>query len=128
MTQLNPRLLKVTDYGLSDNPIWEDLEPNIKDAIVNYLLFGFEPGSFTTGLLANDLYRAIGSAHPGVLDNLKEIVTWVNNVLPSHCYGDYDTVTEWLQDANGIRSSYVREVEKRYVWRQLNEKANDYSI
>jgi hypothetical protein len=118
--------LKVSDYGYSNNPCWEnDIEPNIQTAIENYLLYGWSPGSFTTALLANDLYKASGSAHPAVLPELKHIVTWVVNVIPRESYGNYQAVNDWMNDVDDRRTLFAEEVSKRIMWRQLNETAND---
>jgi hypothetical protein len=118
---MNTKDLKVSDYGYSNNPCWEDdIEPNIQTAIENYLIYGWEPGSFTTALLANNLYRAAGSAHPAVLPALKDIVTWVVNVIPRESYGSEEAVRDWMQDVDGRRTIFAEQVEKKMMWRMLN--------
>ena len=113
--------LKVADYSYSSDPCWEDdIEPNIQQAIENYLLHGWEPGSFTTALLANDMYRAVGSAHPALLPGLKGIVTWVVNVIPHNSYGSYEAVQNWMNDVDNRRSDFTAKVSERIMWRMLN--------
>jgi hypothetical protein len=119
---MNTADLKVSDYGYSSNPCWEnDIEPNIQTAIENYLIHGWSPGGFTTALLANDLYRAAGSAHPAVLPALKEIVTWVVNVIPRESYGSEQAVYDWMHDVDQRRTIFADRVEKKMMWRLLNE-------
>jgi hypothetical protein len=124
MSQLPPDVkLKVSDYGLSNNPCWEnDIEPNIQTAIENYLIYGWNPGSFTTALLANDLYRAAGSAHPAVLPALKSIVTWVVNVVPRESFGSYQAIDDWMNDKDNRRTIFTKQVSERIMWRKLNEQ------
>jgi hypothetical protein len=112
--------VKVADYGYSPDPCWEDLEPGIKSAIENYLFYGFNPGSFTLALLANDMYRAVGSAHPAILPNLKEIVTWLVNVIPRESFGSYEAVDNWIKDKDDRRTLFTKKVSERIMWRTLN--------
>lgn len=123
MFQLPPNVeLKVSDYSYDPSPYWEnDIEPNIQQAIENYLLYGYDPGSFTTALLANDLYRAAGSAHPALLPALKGIVTWVMNVIPRESYGNQQAVKDWMNDTDDRRTIFANKVSERIMWRKLNE-------
>lgn len=112
--------LLVSDYsGLPDNLWGNFIEPNIQQAIENYLFYGWEPGSFTTALLANDMYSAVGSMHPGLSNGLKDVVTWVVNVMPAHSYGNYTAVENWMNDTDNCRSDFTAKVSERIMWRML---------
>jgi hypothetical protein len=67
------------------------------DPLYNYLVHGFEPGSFWKAVLANDFAGAMQSSHPGNdISALKYVVGWVRDSFPRSSYGDYDTVTLWV--------------------------------
>ena len=68
------------------------------DPLYNYLVHGFEPGSFWTAVLANDLWRAISSSHPSNdITSLKNTVGWIRERFPAESYGNYHTVKSWLE-------------------------------
>ena len=121
MSRLDPNIeVSTEDYSLDYSPIWNDYIPShTRKAFEDYLLRGYEPGSFITGALCNDLYRATGSADHINLKSLKEIVTWLMNVMPRHSYGNKERVIEWIRDQDGCRSEFVRQVEERIIWRTL---------
>jgi hypothetical protein len=121
--RLDPKAnVKVGDYCISGNDeMWRDyIPPHTREAIENYLLRGYEPGSFVSGLLANDMFRAVGSMDHVNEKQLKHIVTWVLNVLPPASFGSWDRVREWLYDIDHRRSTFVEQVEKKIMWRTLN--------
>ena len=68
------------------------------DGLCNYLVYGFEPGSFWTAVLANDFMRAIQHSHPAnTIDALKNTVGRIRDSFPPVSYGDYDTIGKWLE-------------------------------
>jgi hypothetical protein len=68
------------------------------DPLFNYLVYGFEPGSFWTAVLANDFARAVQHSHPSNdIPALKNVVGWMTNCFPDEAYGDYDKIGSWLQ-------------------------------
>ena len=68
------------------------------DGLYNYLVYGFEPGSFWTAVLANDFMRAIQHSHPAnTIEALKHTVGWIQDSFPSVSYGDYDKIGKWLE-------------------------------
>jgi hypothetical protein len=75
------------------------------DPLYNYLVHGFEPGSFWTAVLANDFYRAVGSSHPSNdINVLKNVVGWIRDQFPAESYGNYSVVKQWLEmDAHSRR-------------------------
>jgi hypothetical protein len=68
------------------------------DGLCNYLVYGFEPGSFWTAVLANDWHRAISSSHPGnTIEHLKMASGWIHDSFPVESYGSYKNVKRWME-------------------------------
>ena len=67
------------------------------DPLYNYLVHGFEPGSFWTAVLANDFMRAIQHSHPSnSIDALKNTVGWILDSFPLESYGNIFIVEDWV--------------------------------
>jgi hypothetical protein len=80
------------------------------EPISNYLVHGFEPGSFFTALLANDFFGAMRSSHPGnSIPELKHLTGWIESAVPFEAFGSYQKVTNWLRlDADQRRVLLVQ--------------------
>lgn len=66
------------------------------DPMYNYLVHGFEPGSFFTAVLANDFCGAIQRSHPAnTIEALKHLVGWMHDAMPNMAQGSYEAVGEW---------------------------------
>jgi hypothetical protein len=66
------------------------------DPLYNYLVHGFEPGSFWTAVLANDFMTAVQHSHPSNdIPALKHCVGWIRDTFPKGSYGDYESVRYW---------------------------------
>lgn len=88
-----------------------EVDRDFADPIYNYLVFGWEPGSFFTSLLANDLMDAISRSHPAnTIPALKKLVSWIVNELPyGVTHGSYEIVDKWLK---------MTELERRTILEQ----------
>ena len=76
------------------------------DPLYNYLVHGYEPGSFWTAVLSNDMFRAIQSSHPSNdIPSLKQALGWINEHFPWDSWGSSDAVAVWL--------SYTSEQRRR---------------
>lgn len=74
------------------------------DPLYNYLVHGFEPGSFWTAVLCNDFFAAIQHSHPANdIPALKHTAGWIRDSFPPESYGDYHRVQEWIKLAPGYR-------------------------
>ena len=92
------------------------------EALDNYFLRGYEPGSFLASVLTNNLYRAVGSADSANRHAIYEIVKWLthsDDVVPHNSFGTSEQVADWLNDNNNIRTKFVDKVEKEYIWNTL---------
>jgi hypothetical protein len=68
------------------------------DGLYNYLVYGFEPGSFWTAVLANDFMQAVQHSHPNnTIPALKHAVGWIQDSFPPVSYGDYNKIEKWIE-------------------------------
>lgn len=68
------------------------------DPLYNYLVYGYEPGSFWSAVLANDFWRAIQSSHPSNdIPALKHVVGWIRDSFPQESYGSYEQQQMWIR-------------------------------
>lgn len=69
------------------------------DPIYNYMVHGFQPGSFFSALLANDLFRAMASSHPAnSVNELKKLTAWIRSTMGYGIFwGSEEVVQNWLK-------------------------------
>lgn len=68
------------------------------DPMLNYLVYGYAPGSCFSAVLANDFFRAIGSSHPSnTVEAFKALSGWIQDTMPREAFGSYETVRQWCQ-------------------------------
>ena len=94
--------MKLTKYSKSKfykSFLTYEVDKDFADPIYNYLVFGYEPGSFFHNMLANDFMNAMARSHPGnTVPAIKKLVTWIVNEIPRDiCWGSYHAVDEWLK-------------------------------
>jgi hypothetical protein len=66
------------------------------DPMANYLVYGYEPGSCFSAVLANDFIGAIRSSHPSnTVEAFKALAGWIYSHVPPEAYGSYDKVNAW---------------------------------
>ena len=75
---------------------WE-VPNDFADPMANYLVYGYEPGSCFTAVLANDFAGAIRSSHPSnSVEAFKALAGWIYSHVPPQAYGSYERVRAWL--------------------------------
>jgi hypothetical protein len=68
------------------------------DPLYNYLVHGFEPGSFWSAVLANDFMGAVQRSHPSNdIPSLKHAVGWIRDSFPLESYGSYEQIQAWIR-------------------------------
>jgi len=67
------------------------------EPMFNYLVYGFEPGSFFRGWYANDATSIIRSHPANTVEALKALTKWMINCAPDPAWGSHDTVNNWLK-------------------------------
>ena len=81
---------------------------DLADPMLNYLVYGYAPGSCFSAVLANDFFRAIGSSHSmNSVDAFKALAGWIQDCMPSEAYGSYQAVDQWRQLDAGTRRSIL---------------------
>lgn len=65
------------------------------ETLERWVSHGYEPGSFVTAVLKNDLYGACRNADQENAAALYEIVCWLVNKAPMGCWGSAANVSEW---------------------------------
>jgi hypothetical protein len=74
--------------------------------MLNYLVYGYEPGSCFTAVLANDFAGAIRSSHPSnTVEAFKALAGWINECFPKEAYSSYEAVEHWISMGPEFRRS-----------------------
>ena len=74
---------------------WDVLK-DFADPMFNYLVYGYQPGSCFTAVLANDFMGAITHSHPSnSVDAFRSLARWMIATLPERTYGSYAKVDAW---------------------------------
>lgn len=108
-------------FKFEAGPYRESFDVGLEESIENYLIHGFQPGSFMTALFANDIFSAVGSCHPGNKNSIADIVYWIRWNAPTESWGSYEAVKNWTLDTDNIRTNYVAELEKKLMWEVLQD-------
>ena len=83
--------------------------------VYDYLVNGFDPGSFYTAVLANDFMSAVIRSHPGNrIDTLKGLAGWIATEMPAAAWGSYDRVQTWLKMTDEDRRVVLEQAELIY--------------
>jgi len=82
------------------------------DPVANYLIYGYEPGSCFTAVLANDFGAAMLSSHPrNSIEAFKTLVGWMRGHMPPQAYGSYERVRAWL-DLDPVERRAILELNR----------------
>jgi hypothetical protein len=119
--------MMITDYSrhriMQSAEDWR-VEREYFDPLYNFLVYGYEPGSFWTAVLANDWFEAIQRSHPGnQVEALKRACGWVQSKFPPIAYGSYDLVYGWTKMNSSLRRSILEDAHLVYTERQEVEMA-----
>lgn len=121
------KLANVSKYKLEKSfKLWE-VDKEYTDPMINYLVHGFNPGSFFTSVLANDFVGAVSRSHPGnTIPALKNLVGWIVNYMPKQAWGSYDAVEEWTSIEDSERREALEDAdliftESQETWQTLKE-------
>lgn len=71
------------------------IEERFKESIDRYVKHGIPTGSFLNAVLENNLKEAVGRADHHAILNLKDIVIYLYNDVPSTCWGSPEKVKNW---------------------------------
>lgn len=101
-------------YGVPDHT---------KEAFENYFFKGFEPGSFLTSVLKNDLIGACTRCDHINREHIVNITKWMLHNAPTGSWGNHAAVEAWLFDKDNCRSKWADMKEKAIMWAVLQEQA-----
>jgi len=74
------------------------------EPMFNYLIYGHQPGSCFTAVLANDFMGAMGSSHSSnTVEAFKALTRWIINTVPSKAWGSYEKVDKWCDITWAVR-------------------------
>ena len=81
-----------------------DVPKDFADPMYNYLVHGYNPGSFFTSILANDFAGAVQRSHPAnTVEALKHLVGWIGDTMPAEAFGSYKEVSDWCYLKDNVR-------------------------
>jgi len=72
------------------------MDARFKSALDRYVKDRISTGGFLRAVLENDLKEAFGRADEDAVAQMKDIVMYCYNELPSNCWGSPEKVTSWL--------------------------------
>lgn len=84
--------------------LYTQIPEGIRCGLVNFLVYGYRPGSFLTAVLDNDLREAFGRADEESSRAMRSLVTWLYSFAPPQAYGTPERTTEWT----GILNTQLR--------------------
>lgn len=73
------------------------ISPHMAGAIDRYVKERLYPGEFLTGVICNELVRAVGQADEENLKNLPAYVSCFVWEVPSECWGSKQKMEAWLK-------------------------------
>lgn len=77
--------------------VYSKIKESTIETINNYILHGWEPGSFVYAVLSNNLIESFGCADTENARSLKEICCYVYNEIPSAAWGSAEKVAAYLK-------------------------------
>lgn len=80
----------------SDQSPYELIRPDTIQTINDYVLKGWNPGSFVYAVLTNNLMDAFGLADEGNRSALFYICDYVYNEVPARAHGSPEKVAAWI--------------------------------
>jgi hypothetical protein len=102
-----------------------DVPNEFAQPFYNYLVYGYNPGSCFTSILANDFARAIQRSHPAnTIEAFKALIGWVGEYMPKEAYGSYDAVGYWCYLTSEARRTILEKdnlifTSKEETWQAL---------
>ena len=93
-----------------------DVADDYAASMYNYLVHGFEPGSFFTAILANDFMGAVQHSHPAnTIMALKALVGWINDYMPHEAKGSHEIVGRWCKKTSDERRAILEAAHLIYT-------------
>jgi len=110
------------------------VDKDFADPMYNYLVYGFNPGSCFTSVLANDFFGAMQRSHPAnSVPAFKALAGWIRDILPPGSYGSYEAVEAWCAMDKDDRRRLLEYrgtilTEEQEVWAVLNNISTEEPV
>ena len=95
--------------------------------LYNFFILGYQPGSFHTAVLANDLKGAVYKSHiSNQWEDIQSFVRWMFANAPAKSIGSYENVQNWLALTDdertkiGIERKWIL-TDEELTWKLLEE-------
>lgn len=75
---------------------WGMIPSHMHQALKDYIEHGWQPGSFLTSMLQNDIYNAVWKAdhiNEGAISDWVKFLQWY---IPTECFGNEEKVRDWI--------------------------------
>ena len=102
------------------------VDTDYSEPMFNYLVHGWEPGSFFNAVLANNFFDAVARSHPSnTMTALKSLVGWIRDCMPREAWGSYESVKHWTSLTEEQRRAILEAhnlilTPKEETWASLN--------
>ena len=91
------------------------VDEEYREPIYNYLVHGFNPGSFFHNVFANDFIGAMTHCHTrNRVDSLRSLVGWIFDYMPREAYGSHEKVYLWVEMPEAQRRMYLEKANLIY--------------
>ena len=74
--------------------------------IKNYIEYGYQPGSFLTAIICNDLKETVNQADDQNIKNIPAFVIFLCNNAPTGCWGSAEKMKVWIQKKKEEKGEY----------------------
>lgn len=88
----------MTTESYYNTPDSSKIELRFKESIDRYVEHKVPTGDFLKAVLENDLAGALGRADLEAMDNIRHIVCYIWNEVPSQCWGSKEKVSKWMNE------------------------------
>lgn len=124
------KLSKHSEHRLRKSMAHWRVDREFAEPMFNYLVHGFEPGSFFMGWYANDAMSIIRSHPANTVEALKDLAKWMLNCMPPEAKGSYEKVRAWTKMSDADRRKILEEwdlvfSEEQETWMVLKNEPMD---
>ncbi len=95
------------------------VDRDFANPMINYLVHGFEPGSFFMGWYANDATAILHSHPANTVEALKDLTKWMLNCMPPEARGSYEKVRMWMKLSDSERRKIL--VDSKLIYSEEEE-------
>lgn len=118
------KLSSLNRNRLKETAAYWHVPKDFYEPLANYLIYGWEPGSCFSAVLANDFFMAVQRSHPSnTVEAFKATTRWINDKWPHTAWGSYPAVDAWIKLREEDRRQILEAAGLIYTERQEVEMA-----